>query len=143
MNWTLYTSVESDAYEACPYNADQTGIWTDTISMEEDPYATVPMMASQPIFQQPDEEEMYTSFEKALSDRVLSTDQQLCRMSSSHAKVCLQVQAQAVPTNINGRAQFIASRDVWQQGIVLISFALLLVLLGFGLIGLLIWQAAH
>ena len=40
-------------------------------------FVTTPMPAFRPVFQRSDEEEVYTSFEEAMSERVLAVNRQL------------------------------------------------------------------
>src|SRR5437899_140428 len=49
----------------------------------QDQFATTPIIAVRPAFayEQPDEEELYTSFEQAISDRVMVVNKQLSRIS--------------------------------------------------------------
>src|SRR5947209_19455671 len=70
----------STLYRATDVELDDYAIQTDNLPVE-DSYATVPMIAVQPLFQRPDEEELYTSFEEAISDRLLAVQQRLSRIS--------------------------------------------------------------
>src|SRR5437868_2552868 len=66
----MITDVELDDY----------ALQTDNVSVE-DSYATTPMAAIHPLYQCPDEEELYTSFEAAISDRLVAVQERLSRIS--------------------------------------------------------------
>src|SRR5215469_14109845 len=61
---------------------DIRGITVD-MPASEDMYATAPIVLLQPAYRQPDEEELHTSFEEAISDRVLAVNRQLQRLSAT------------------------------------------------------------
>ncbi len=52
-----------------------------TMTVAENAYATVPMVAVKTVYQQPDEEELHTSFEEAISDRLIALHSRLDRIS--------------------------------------------------------------
>jgi hypothetical protein len=102
-------------------------------------YATTPMPAFRPVFQQPNEEELYTSFEEAISDRALAVNRRLSHLSKAHRSV-----RQSVSHVESGRSSresggaLVRVRNAWQSGVLLMSIALMLVLLGFDLMVLLV-----
>jgi hypothetical protein len=105
----------------------------------EDTYATTPMRVVQSIYQQPDEEELHTSFEEAISDRVLAVNRQLSRLSGTHAGN-LYVQSQtSAPVKRDGLAvgTTLLAR-AWQRGMLFAALAFMFVLVGFDLMGLLV-----
>jgi len=50
-------------------------------------FVTTPMPAFRPLFQQSDEEEVYTSFEEAMSEQVLAVNRQLSHLSRAQSRV--------------------------------------------------------
>src|SRR5260370_8023070 len=62
----------------------------------EDMYATAPMALLQPAYRQSDEEELHTSFEEAISDRVLAVNRQLQRFSGTLLTSTRQVHPQTI-----------------------------------------------
>jgi len=112
---------------------------TDMASIGDALYATTPMPAFRPVFQQPDEEELYTSFEEAISDRVLAVNRQLSRLSGAHSRVRPRVSQveSGVSSRESGGALALVG-NAWRSVVLLISVALMLVLLGFDLMGLLV-----
>src|SRR5579884_1012264 len=109
-------------------------------------YATIPMIAveaqsaralSRPVSPDTGEEELHTSFEQAISDRLLALNSRLQRITRStdpaFAPPSLWLQTQAEPTR-HGRTR----RLHWQQRMLLASLALMFLLLGFDLMGLLV-----
>ena len=119
---------------------DTYAVSTDMTSIGDSLYATTPMPAFRPVFQQPDEEELYTSFEEAISDRVLAVNRQLSRLSGAHSSVpqgVSHVEWGGSSRESGGALALVG--NVWQRGVLLIiTAALMLVLLGFDLMGLLV-----
>ena len=102
-------------------------------------YMTTPMPAFRPVFQQPDEEELYTSFEEAISDRVLAVNRQLSHLSRAQRSVRQSVsQVECGRSSRERGGAFAWVGNAWQSGVRLLSMALMLVLLGFDLMGLLV-----
>ena len=60
---------------------DNYTIHTDNLSLE-DSYDTVPVVAIQPLYPQLNEEDLYTSFEEAISDRLMMVRERLSRIST-------------------------------------------------------------
>lgn len=110
----------------------------DTATME-DMYSTTPMVVVQPTYQQPDEEELHTSFEEAISDRVLAVNRQLSHLNSVHTGN-LYVRAQtSAPLKGDGMVvRPMLPRRTWQQGMLFVAIAFMLLMLGFDLMGLLV-----
>jgi NH3-dependent NAD+ synthetase len=105
----------------------------------EDMYATAPMALLQPAYRQSDEEELHTSFEEAISDRVLAVNRQLQRLSGTLTST-RQVQPQ---TSSWLKKQVLALRSssfekAWPKGILFAALALILLMAGFDLMGLLV-----
>ena len=102
-------------------------------------YMTTPMPAFRPLFQQPDEEELYTSFEEAISDRVLAVNRRLSHLSKAHSRVRQSVsQVECGRSSRESGGALARVGNAWQSGVLLMSMALMLVLLGFDLMGLLV-----
>ena len=102
-------------------------------------YMTTPMPAFRPVFQQPDEEELYTSFEEAMSDRVLAVNRQLSHLSRAQRSVRQSVcQVECGRSSRESGGALARVGNAWQSGVLLMSMALMLVLLGFDLMGLLV-----
>lgn len=104
----------------------------------EDMYATAPMALLQPAYRQTDEE-LHTSFEEAISDRVLAVNRQLQRLSGTLTST-RQVQPQ---TSSWLKKQVLALRSssfekAWPKGILFAALALILLMVGFDLMGLLV-----
>jgi hypothetical protein len=133
------TSTSQQKTSGYEYEAYGMGISTGTLPIEEDCYATAPIPVFKPLFQQPNEAELHTSFEEAISDRVLSVNRQLSRLSGPHSNV-QQVQSQTGRASEKHQQPQISAllQSPWQQSLLLISVALMLVLLGFDLMGLLV-----
>ncbi len=118
---------------------DTYAVSTDIASIGNAQYATTPMPAFRPVFQQPNEEELHTSFEEAISERVLAVNRRLGHLSRGHSRG-----RQSVSHVECGRSSRESSRALarvgkaWQRGVLLMSIALMLVLLGFDLMGLLV-----
>jgi hypothetical protein len=67
---------------------DISAVSTDMAFIGNSLCATTPMPAFRPLFQQADEEEVYTSFEEAISDRVLAVKRQLSCLISNPVNHC-------------------------------------------------------
>jgi hypothetical protein len=101
----------------------------------EDQFATTTMIAVHPVLadKQADEEELYTSFEQAISDRVMVMNKQLSRISG------LLVNSQSV-RSVKQQKDILSPTflsHTWHQAILYVSLALMFLLSGFDLMGLL------
>ena len=131
MNCTLWRSVDTDVAEF-----DEKFV-QDVITNIKSAYATVPTAVVKPAFQRADEEELHTSFEEAISDRLLALHPRLDRISQSLPSAhdnetvqcqSVQVQQQGLSLNVN-----------MQQRITIFTcFALMFMLTGFDLMGMLV-----
>lgn len=132
MNSTLYDPAGTELDIRC--------VTADT-PVPEDLYATTPMGAVRPAYRQPDEEELHTSFEEAISDRVLAVNRQLQRMSGAQISAqCVQPQM-GVPAGIRMQGWSVRpwlSEGALRRGVLCAGIALMLVLVGFDLMGLLV-----
>jgi len=101
----------------------------------EDQFATTPIITVLPAlaYEQPDEEELYTSFEQAISDRVLAISKQLSRISGPlvNSQVVRSVKQQ------NDRLNPTFLSLAWKQCILYMSLAMMFLLVGFDLMGML------
>lgn len=99
----------------------------------EDQFATAPVIAVYPAlaFEQPDEEELHTSFEQAISDRVLAMSKQLSRISGPlvNSEVGGSVKQE------NKRIGLAFLRQAWKQVILYVGLAVMFLLVGFDLMG--------
>jgi hypothetical protein len=144
----------STLYRATDVELDGYAIQTDNLPIE-DSYATVPMTAVRPLYQPSDEEELYTSFEEAISDRLLAVRERLSRISDPALSIpevlCntyphWQPQAQtsqpayiSMPLIVSGNESRSSLLDSgWQRIVIFASFALMCILIGFDLMGLLV-----
>ena len=109
-------------------------------------YATAPMAAILPTYEPPSEEELHTSFEKAISDRVSALHGRLSRQHSSihNAKHIRNTDPILRPHTTHSNATM-QRRHIthlllsgWKRNIVLVSLAVSFMLIGFDLMGLLV-----
>ena len=115
--------------------------------LEDDYFATVPMIVVQPISEQESamEEELYTSFEEAISGRVAALSRQLDHLSRPESRLqaptCGESTRQA-PTFLRGFSAGVARMKVlwraWRHALALLCLGLNLLLLGFDCMGLLV-----
>ena len=102
-------------------------------SIMGDRFATSPMFAMQPIFQPANEEELYTSFEHAISER-LQTMHRVSRKTTSSGKLPVHYMQKYQSFLVTlGKA-----RRRLRRGITLTCFALLFMMAGFDLMALLV-----
>lgn len=123
MNSTLYRPPERTQ-----------GVFDTAIDMltQHDLFATAPMRAV--TYHQENEEELHTSFENAISDRVLAMNRQR-RLSGSLAEVrCIEPHTDALIKQGGFAWRPALSLRMWR----LAGLALMLVLVGFDLMGLLV-----
>lgn len=133
---------------------DNYTVQTDNLSVE-DTYATIPMVAIRPLYQQTDEEELYTSFEEAISDRLVALRGRLSHLSDPvlsaqelqrDTNSCLSPQTRdlsayatmPLPAVINDNPRPVLLGTNWQHIVILASLALMCILIGFDLMGLLV-----
>ncbi|HEU5229011.1 MAG TPA: hypothetical protein VFU49_14430 [Ktedonobacteraceae bacterium] len=119
---------------------NQYGVQTD-IPVVGNSYMTEPMpvvtLPAPPI----NEEEVYSSFEEALSERQQAQQWKLHLLSNSSLQAVCNTDALAqhnvtsTQTNVTNAFFFKGS---WRRGLIFVSMALILILTGFDLMGLLI-----
>ena len=131
---------------------------TDT-PVVKDRFATMPMLPAN-VYQLANEEELHTSFEQAISDRLLVVNRQLSlksgplahtqrlqsnteplgqRRQVSHQSFMTNVTPASAPLQQHNEKLFQALLgNVWRRSIIFASITLLLMLLGVDLMGLLV-----
>ncbi len=109
------------------------------------PYATAPMAAVVPAYQPPSEEELHSSFEEAISGRLLAVHNRLERLNSRPVIAytttgSLQHPAihQELRSFFQQPEQPLAHQSSWKKIIIYIAFASIFLLIGFDLMGLLV-----
>src|SRR5438128_6155741 len=119
-------------------------------SQLEDCFATMPEM---PAYQQPNEEELHTSFEAAISNRACLLNRQLSLKSGHLTYTNVQPTTEPLhPSNTLAKSIDIPELpqvtlsssyggNVWQRMIVFACAALMFMLLGFDMMGLLVLHA--
>jgi hypothetical protein len=135
MNCTLWRSVDADVAEF-----DEKFV-QDVITDVESTYATVPTAVVKPVFQRTDEEELHTSFEEAISERLLALHPRLDRISQSLPSAYNNetVQCQTVQVQQQSKPQGHFLNVTIQQRITIFAcFALMFMLTGFDLMGFLV-----
>lgn len=120
---------------------------TDT-SMIEDWFATMPAVPAVLSQQVPDEEELHTSFEHAISDRLFIVNRKLSLISgplTDPERVHLQATQRLNHSYSIPKVEMTASstphasmKGTWQRGLLLVSVALMFLLVGFDIMGLLV-----
>jgi hypothetical protein len=144
MNSTLFQPAE------CSRDLD---IFTDDMAAIDDAFATMPMPSIPPAFLTDQEEEVYTSFEEGISDRVLAMQRQfkLRRLSDQlsgsladmRASEPMQAASILIPILPPQHFKRITLARLTQKGrhiLLLGGLSLAMALLGFDLMGLLVLQ---
>lgn len=122
-------------------------------------YVTEPMPAiKKPVYHQSDEEELHTSFEEAISDRILALQSRLSHLSNPTLEVqyaerntdaVLSTEAEARNIAVaQGPVHMTYSTDrlecvsrptvAWRRATAFVCFAMMFMLLGFDLMGFLV-----
>jgi hypothetical protein len=112
------------------------------------------VVAVKPAFQQTGEEELHTSFEQAISDRVLAVNRQLSRLSGPisdtgygyvqpHTDELVQQDIPAMTSPLPAAVNSSGHVNIWKQIVLMVCLCLMLVLLGFDLMGALIVYGGH
>ena len=139
-----HTQCVSEQYANC-VNADMPAV--------EDRFVTEPIIAVEPAYQQLNEEELHTLFEQAISDRVVAVSARLKRISGSlndcqpvspgtTKQRMRQVPVEIVSSNrlpdSQKKTRSIAPNDPWQRFFIAACLAVMLLLTGFDLMGVLV-----
>jgi hypothetical protein len=149
----------TDALERGMVDGNTYVLSTDTApisaSVVDGAYATMPMAAIRPTYQSLDEEELHTSFENAISGRLNALHERLNSISnaqlhnpqqrSSHTNGIIPVAGVTTSaasdvdfTNMPTMAQLQPQPALsWQRRLMYIGLALIFIMLGFDLMGLL------
>ena len=102
---------------------------TYELPVQDDAYSTLPLAAIVPAPQPLDEEMLHTSFEEAISDRVLALHGRLSRLNT---------RPHPYLSNKEHGGRWSLLRRSWRRGMVCGCLALMFTLIGFDLMGLLI-----
>jgi hypothetical protein len=130
----------AEAYQGVQYIAEP-------MSLLEDQYATTPMAVVQPAFQFQGEEELHTSFEQAISDRVMAVNRQLSHLSGPitdtgyvqpHTDDLVHPDILTIAIPLPAVANPSHHENVWQRIVLMVCLCLILVMLGFDLLGVLL-----
>ena len=126
------------AYNPAKTEPDIRCMTTET-SASEDMYSTTPLIVMRSIYRQPNEDELHSSFEEAISDRVLALNKQLRRLSVPlfdnipvQSSMYSHVELPVKPTH------FTLLSSGSRQVMLLITIAFMLLMVGFDVMGLLI-----
>ncbi len=136
MNCTLTRATSA---ELNTYGTDAN--WTPDTSSAHNAYATAPMAAVLPPYLPPSDEELHTSFEQAISRRTSELHERLSRYS--HPALAAQPAQQSdrfatMHTTTNDLTTSPKNKTGWQRFVILPSLALIFMLIGFDLMGLLV-----
>jgi hypothetical protein len=130
MNKLAYNPAETEPDICC--------MATETAA-SEDMYSTTPLITIRPLYRQPNEDELHSSFEEAISERVIALNKQLRYLSdplmdnvSGQSSLCSAVKLQSNPT------RFPLLRPGLRQLMLLTALAFMLIMVGFDLMGLLV-----
>jgi len=117
----------------------------DTITGIASAYDTVPISAVKPLFQQPNEEELYSSFEEAISDRLIALHTRLDRISQRlpstplhDTRPVLLQNTQASGAQQGQTTKLFLHVTIQQRITIFACFALMFLLSGFDLMGVLV-----
>lgn len=144
------STIDSELHAGC---FDTSASMTETLT-EQDRFATMPVLAAAPVYQPASEEELHTSFEQAISDRLLAMNKQLSLKSGPlghtghlelnteplghHSSMTNVTPATVSLRQHSEKALPALLGNIWQRSFVFASLALMLMLLGFDLMGLLV-----
>ena len=130
MNKIVYNPAETEPDIRC--------MTTETAALD-DKYSTTPLIMMRSIYRQSNEDELHSSFEEAISDRVFALNKQIRHLSiplianvSAQSSMHTEVKRQNIPTC------FTLLRPGSRQVMLLIAIAFMLIMVGFDLMGLLV-----
>src|SRR5215469_2170697 len=130
MDTTNYSLTESESH------IQSMTIETTT---SQDLYSTTPLKITGSMYQRPNEDELHSSFDEAISDRVLAFNKQ--RRSNSNPRIdsvsslpSIQTEASLPGSSADPKLLRHGTRDL----ILLVAVALMLLLIGFDVMGLLV-----
>ena len=108
----------------------------------QDLFATAPMQAMWREFDRQREEEAYTSFEAAISERVLALKERNRSVGlGTHSRRCITPAMDRFVSSTTALWYRAFVRRLWQRGLLFLGAALMLMLAGFDLMGLLVLYA--
>ena len=105
----------------------------------EDLYSTTPLKIIGSLYRQPDEDELHSAFEEAISERVFSFQRQ--RLTISNPSIGSVSLLPSIETDVSlpvRATEHLVLRRGTQVVILLMAIAFMLLLIGFDLMGLLI-----
>jgi hypothetical protein len=157
IRWCLLSEPELNTYDTAITTAVTASPVAGTV-MVEDRFATMPALkaVSAPItatYRPFDEEELHTSFEQAISERVLAVKRMLNLQSNTHvtARAALPHTAPLGSSTMKQDAQEVVKfvqpgskmpgllhASAWLRGLTYGGFMLMLMLIGFDLMGMLV-----
>jgi hypothetical protein len=125
------------------YNPAETGLDilynVSGTATPEDMYATTPLAVVRPTYAQPDEEELHTSFEEAISDRVLAVNRKLRRLSIPLTdSLSVLSPTYTFKKHLSLLARLKLLRYASRQAMLCVAIAFILIMVGFDLMGLLV-----
>ena len=130
MNKLAYNPAETEPDICC--------MATETAA-SEDMYSTTPLITIRPLYRQPNEDELHSSFEEAISERVIALNKQLRYLN---VPLIDSVPAQSSMRGVVGLPSdptpFTLLRSRSRQVMLLIAIAFMLIMVGFDLMGLLV-----
>lgn len=111
-----------------------------------DAYATDPVMVAAPAVPKLDEETLHSSFEKAISERLIASHGYWGRLNTSFLSQPLPVtdpvkHVTSMKRGVSSHALRLSRQ--WQRHLVHICLALIFVMLGFDLMGVLVLSMQH
>ncbi|HEX6108120.1 MAG TPA: hypothetical protein VFZ02_01810 [Ktedonobacteraceae bacterium] len=112
---------------------------TNDTGATEDMYATTPLTIMRSLYRQSNEEELHSSFEEAISDRVLVLNRQLRRLSIPFTdNLSVQSPLSSVVKMPSLTARLTSLGRASRQAMLSLAIAFMLVMVGFDLMGLLV-----
>jgi hypothetical protein len=130
MNGIVYNPAETEPDILC--------MSTETVAFE-DVYSTTPLIMMRSIYRQPNEEELHSSFEEAISDRVFALNKQLRHLSVPLIEnLPAQSPMPAVVELPSDHTRFTLLGSRSQQVMLLIAIVFMLIMVGFDSMGLLV-----
>jgi hypothetical protein len=149
----LTAGTELNANAVYPGTAMTENLIANT-SIREDWFATIPVLPAIITYKTPDEEELHTSFEHAISGRLIAVNKRLSLISGPlttsehvHLQITRPLQQTYITANeanqnpsllSTSRAHTMWLRATWQRMILLASLAMIFLLAGFDIMGLLV-----
>ena len=130
--------MNSIAYNPAETEPDIRCMTTETTA-SEDMYSTTPLVAIRSIYRQSNEDELHSSFEEAISGRVLALNRQFRHLSVPLADEASMQSSKRALVNLQSEPTHITLLSPgFRQAMLLITIAFMLIMVGFDLMGLLI-----